>query len=285
MEKNSFFDTDFKVKAYFVFMVGLYLFFYRMISNSMTTQMDYPPFLFGDKEFFYRIFLASHIPQFITSNRIIAALFDVSILVFAVLFLVTFKRIYAILFTVQVMVYFLTYNVITGHHYHGMIALIVISIPFWFKSEQRFNFSWEAVRYYFLYVFASAALWKILRGSAFYTDELSNILKSQQLNLLLQNPESFRAHIAEYLIANPATAHVVLLVNVFVQLTFLAGFFTKRFDKVLFWLAIVFCIANYYVMGIVSMDLLILDLTLLKWDSIKRYLVKIQVLTPGQFSP
>jgi hypothetical protein len=279
MTEKSDFELDWKIKAYFVYLLALYLFFYRLISNSMMTQMDHPVFLFGDTEWFYQLLIASHIPQFITSNSLSAALFDISLLVFSVLFLLTFKRIYAILFTVSVVLYFCTYNIITGHHYHGMAGMIVISLAFWLKEEERFKLAWEAARYYFLYIFASAALWKILRGSAFYQDQLSNILKSQQLNLLLQNPNTLKAHVVQYLIANPGVSHMVLLVNVLVQLSFIAGFFTKKYDRVLLALAIIFCIANYFVMSIISAELLILGLTLLNWDSIKKYLVKIGVVT------
>jgi hypothetical protein len=274
MEQNKNFERQFQVKAYFVFGVAMYIFFYRLISNSMMAQMDRPPFIFGETESVYKLFLLTGIPQFLTSNSFIAALTDISILITTVAFLMKFKRILAILFSILVLNYFLTYNIVTGHHYHGLAGLLVITIPFWFKSEQRFNFAWEAVRYYFLYIFASAALWKIFRGSAFYQDQLSDILKSQQINLLLQNPDIFRAHVVEYLIANTGISHIILLANALLQLTFAIGFFTKKYDHLLFILAIVFVIANYFVMSIVSAELLILNLTLLNWDKVEAYLIK-----------
>ena len=109
------------------------------------------------------------------------------------------------------------------------------------------------MRYYFLYIFSSAALWKILRGSAFYHDQLSNILKQQQINLLLQNPDGYKAHIAQFLISHTNFSHALLLANVVLQLSFAIGFFTKKFDRFLFWFAILFVVANLFVMGILSM--------------------------------
>ena len=267
------------VKAYFVFGIAMYIFFYRMISNSMLSQMNHPIFLFGDKEWFYQIFISSGIAQFLTGNTLYAAVFDVSLLVFTVGFLLSGYRIYAMLFSLQVLIYFLTYNVVTGHHYHGLIGLLVITIPFWFKNEKKFAVMWEAARYYFLYLFASAALWKILRGSAFYQEQLSDILKSQQINLLLQNPQNYRAHIIQYMISHTAVSHVVLLIDVVLQLAFVIGFFTKKFDTILFVLAIVFCIGNYFVMSILSAELLILNLTLLDWQKVETYLLKKEIIT------
>jgi hypothetical protein len=264
------FEKEIKLKAGFVFGFALLILYYRFISASILSAMSQPPFIFEENEVVYKYFLLSGIPQFLTSGSLVPALFDVCWYALPILFLLTMQRVYAILFTLVTTIYFLTYNIAAAHHYHGLVGVLVISIPFWSKKEERFHFLWEAARYYWLYVFASAALWKILRGSVFYTEQLSNVLKSQQINLLLQHPDNFKAHIAQYLIANPSVAHIVLIVNVFIQLSFAIGFFTKKFDGYLFWLAIIFSIANYYVMGIVSFELLILNFTLMNWQSVVR---------------
>jgi hypothetical protein len=279
MLPNKNFERELQIKAYFVFGVAMYICFYHLISNSMLAQMQQPPFIFEQTELVYKWYLASSIPQFVTSHTIVSSIFDISLLVFTVGFLLSKRRIFAVLFSLTAFNYFMTYNLVTGHHYHGFVGVLVISIPFWFKSEQRFNFSWEAVRYYLLYIFSSAALWKILRGSAFYHDQLSNILKAQQIDLLLQNPDSFKAHIAQYLIANSGVSHLLLIVNIILQLIFILGFFTKKFDMLLFALSVIFVIANYYVMGIMSFELLILNLTLLDWEKIEAYLIKKEIVT------
>jgi hypothetical protein len=266
MPSTEAFKDEVRLKANFVFGFALFILYYRFISASIMSALSQPPFIFPEDEIIYRLFLTSGIPQFITSGSLVPALFDVCWYALPVLFLLTLDRAYVIAFTILTLIYFLTYNIAAAHHYHSLIGLIVISIPFWSKKETRFHFLWEAARYYWLYVLASAALWKLFRGSVFYTDQLSNILKSQQINLLLQHPDTFRAHIAQYLIAHPPVAHIILLLNVAVQLSFLVGFFTKKFDGYLFVLAIIFVIANYYVMGIVSTELLILNFTLMNWE-------------------
>jgi len=268
MTNSEKFNERYRLKAFFAFAIILLILSYRLLSYSLFYSTSQPVYSFEENELWYRFFLSTHLSQFITDSIWLSASFDSLLILFPVLFLLTGKRIFAIVFSMFLLFYFLTYNLITGHHYHGLVGAIIISIPFWTKNETRFNLLWEAARYYLLYIFASAALWKILRGSAFYTDQLSNILKSQQLDLLLQQPDSFQAHVVQYLIANPEASHWVLLANVFVQLSFLVGFFTKKFDAALFVISIVFCAANYFVMSIVSAELLILNLTLLNWDKI-----------------
>jgi len=269
MTNSENFAKRYRLKAFFVFGTALIILFYRFISHALFSGMMHPVYAFEEKEIWYRVFLSSHLAQFITDNHFLSLASDLLLFLLPVLFLITRKRVFAIAFSILLLIYFFTYNLVTGHHYHGFVGVILITIPFWMKYENRFNLLWEAVRYYWLYIFASAALWKILRGSVFYADQLSNILKAQQLDLQLQQPDSFQAQVVQYLIANPQVSHWVLIVNVLVQFSFLIGFFTKKFDTLLFVLAIVFCAANYFVMSIVSAELLILNLTLLNWEKIE----------------
>ena len=268
------FKKQYQLKAIFVFGVAMLILLNRWWSDALFYAMKQPLFLFEQKEMFYQFLLWSHIPQWLTGSVATAVLFDVMLFAMPVLFLITLNRIYAIAFFLLLVIYFFTYNLVTGHHYHSLVGVVVIAVPFFTKNETRFNLLWETVRYYCLYIFASAALWKIFRGSVFYTDQLSNILKPQQLDFLLQQPDSFQAHIVEYLIVHPQTSHIVLMANVLVQLSFMVGFFTKKFDHLLFLLAVVFCIANYMVMNIVSAELLILNLTLLNWEKVEIQLLK-----------
>jgi hypothetical protein len=270
MQQTDSFKKDYRIKAMLVFGFALLLLFMRFISNVLLSQIGQPAFLFEQKEILYRLFAQSGTVQFITSNNLIAALFDALLFFLPVLFMLTQRRVFVGLFSLVALVYFMAFNVITGHHYHGLVGLLVICIPFWSKNEKRFNLLWEGARYYLLYIFASAALWKLLRGSVFEPQQMVNILKAQQLDLLIQQPGSIKAVIAQYLIAHPAVAQTVLVTNVLLQLSFVIGFFSKRFDAVLLLLCVMFVIANYFAMGIVSAELLILCIPLLNFNQLQR---------------
>lgn len=259
------FEKEIRIKAVLVYTVILAVLLNRFFSRTLLSQIGDAITDTNQPEFVYSVFTQTGLAYYFLSHHSVSAIFDIALFFTPIFFLALGKRIFAMSFTLLVVFYFLTFNVTAYHHYHGLFAVVVISIPFWSKDETRFNFLWEAARYYLLYVFSSAAVWKALRGSAFYKEQLSNILKHQQLDLLLQQPESLRASIVQYLITNPEISHLVLLVNVIVQLSFMVGFVTKKFDSILFALAIVFCTANYFVMNIVSAEILILNLTLLNW--------------------
>ncbi len=266
------FERSFRVKAIAVFFCVLFVLLYRFISGTLFTGLAGLCCGLEYGNVFYYLFIKTGIPALILSSHSLPLFFDFCLFGLPLLFLLTKRKVFAVLFTAVAVIYFLLFNIVTAHFYHGFFALVIISIPFWSKNETRFNLLWEGARYYLLYVFASAALWKIFRGSVFYQEQLSNILKHQQLDLLLQQPLSYQAHCVQYLIAHPETSHLVLIANVVLQLCFAVGFFTKKFDSLLFVLAIIFCVANYFVMGITSTELLVLNLTLLNWEKIEALL-------------
>jgi hypothetical protein len=263
------FTAQYALKAYLVFAVVVLVIIGRLAAPA---GFSYLPPLTGtaESETIYRLLQYAGLPALVWANQTVPVVLDVLLILLPVAFVFTLKRGFAIGTFVLLLLYFFTYNMVTGHHYHGLAGTLLIMVPFFSKDETRFNLLWQAVRYYWLYIFASAALWKILRGSVFYAEQMSNILKAQQLDLLVQQPETLQAHIVQYLIANPQAAHMVLLVNVLVQLSFAIGFFTRRYDKALSALAIIFCVANYFVMSIVSAELLILNLTLTDWGKLEQ---------------
>jgi hypothetical protein len=263
MSWSSYFKNTYEQKSTMMVIGVLLLVFYRFMSNSLFSQLANPPFLFAENEVIYRFLQWSHLPQQIAENTFIAALLDLLLFLLPLLFLLTQNLRYIRLVTVLLLLYFFTFNRIAGHHYHGWIGAILITIPFWTKSESRFNFLWRGVRYYWIMIFASAALWKIARGSAFYEPQLSNILLAQQADLLLQHATNWKADIVRYLIQNPSVGHKVLLLNVALQLSFAIGFFTVKFDRVLCVLTVLFVVINYFLMGILSAELLVLNLVFL----------------------
>lgn len=261
------------LRGSFVFGILLIVVFYRLISSALLSQMNAPLILFSQTEWIYVALLKCGFVQYITSHYWSAALFDLLLLATPLLFLLIRLQIFAILFTVLLLTYYFTFNMVTGHHYHGLVGAILMTIPFWTKNEKTFLLLWDAARYYLLYIFASAALWKIMRGSAFHAEQLPAILQMQQLQLQLELPDSFRAAITQYFITHGTVAHIVLLLNTILQLSFAIGFATKKYDKFLLAAFIVFVISNYAVMGIMSAELLVLALPLLNWERVSNKLV------------
>jgi hypothetical protein len=56
----------------------------------------------------------------------------------------------------------------------------------------------------------------------------------------------------------------------FSQAIFIIGFFTRRIDKILFLVLVIFAIMTYFIMRIYNLDITILGLTLIYFSNYKK---------------
>ena len=152
----------------------------------------------------------------------------------------------ALLFAIYVLVIY-CFPTLSIRKYLG---LILIPFAFVFTSERRCLHYLELMRYYVLFVFTSASLWKIFRGVAWDSDHMHLTLKAQHIDNIINWPDHFITKIITYIIHNPTYCYILLLLAIASQLSFAIGFFTKKYDKFLAILLIVFIVSDYLVMRI-----------------------------------
>lgn len=253
-------------KAKFVFGIAMLMLAYHFFTSTLLSQISSPPppLVFPSIDNTYWLLLLSGIPKFFINSSFLLTVFDIALLsVPVMIFIYPAKQALYVLFTVLIGFYFLMFNLFSGHHFHGLVGFIFISIPFWSKRQQRFELLWKAVRYYTIFVFASAALWKISRGTAFDFHHLHHVLQHQHAQLFFENADGWRASFVQWLLLNPNICFVLMLSAVATQASFLIGFFTQKADLLLLVLLLAFVVMNFFVMHIVSAEILVLGLTLL----------------------
>jgi hypothetical protein len=237
-------NSAYKLKAGAVFGFALLTVLYRFYSTTMLSELAnpiVPEMVFPGIDNAYWLLLLSGVPQFLLSHSYLVTFIDLLLLTLPLAALFSDqKRGVAIAFTLFYSLYFFIFNIYSGHHYHGLFGLLLISLPFWTKNPERFNLLWKAVRYYLLFLFVSGACWKIARGAAFEPMQLHNILLLQHGQLLAEQPGSIQAQGIRWLLLHPPVTQGLLLATVAIQLSFAAGFFTNRFDRVLLTLFIIF---------------------------------------------
>lgn len=130
------------------------------------------------------------------------------------------------------------------------VGLILIPIAFVFSSEKRYYQYLELMRYYVLFVFTSAALWKILRGVAWDASHMQLSLKGQHIDNFVNWPDHYITTIVSSIIDNPSYCSLLFLSAVLFQLSFAVGFFTKKYDKILAFFVAVFILSDYLIMRI-----------------------------------
>lgn len=130
------------------------------------------------------------------------------------------------------------------------LGLVLIPVAFTFSSKKRY-YNWlELMRYYVLFVFTSASLWKIVRGVAWDPTHMQLSLKAQHIDNLVNWPDHYITQLISTIIDNPSYCSILFIVAILSQLTFAIGFFTKKYDRLLALLLIIFIVSDYLVMRI-----------------------------------
>lgn len=172
------------------------------------------------------------------------------------------KRV-AILYSVSLLLYIVTFNTFQTMHTHYLDGFLVMSVVFWFKRPTTQGLLLEGVRYYTCWVYSCAFCWKLARGFWRYPLHAKAIMIAENAAYLAQNPTHYLAQAQQYLIQHPALAHALLDAGMLVQGLFLVGFFTKKIDKLLFWLPFAFHLATYFLLDVAFWEFLILQLSFL----------------------
>ena len=265
------------IRARYFYLSCLLVFGIRFVSNTLFSQLSQPILIGPGIDNTYWLFHWLGIPHRATHSILWSAVLDILLfLVPVVASLRAGRRYFALLFSMLVLVYQITYSTYAIHHYHSLLGVLFLSIPFWFVG-QRFSFLWDAARYYFFFIFASAAIWKLSTGSLWAPGQMSSILMAQHAQTIYENPSSIFSQLHSYLIAHTGIAQVFLWAGFLIQLSFLGGFFTRKYDRIYLALFIAFFVINYLLMQIVSLDLFIYCLVLLDWNKIERKSVNTSV--------
>jgi hypothetical protein len=101
-----------------------------------------------------------------------------------------------------------------------------------------------------LFIFASSAMWKIVRGAIFESDQFVNILRNQHFEHMVLFPDHISTHIAEWLITHQEAAYIFYLLIAMLQLSFVIGFFTGKYDRWLLIAMLLFVLGDFLVMRV-----------------------------------
>ena len=264
-------QSQINVRARYFYVACIAAFSLRFASSVLFSQLSQPVLVDPGIDNTYWLFHWMGIPRLVTQSFIWSAVLDILLFLLPVMAaLLTQRRVYAILFTLLVLIYQVTYSTYAMHHYHSLIGVLFLSMPFWFGPGQRFTIMWEAARYYFFFIFSSAALWKLSTGALFHSGQMSAILMSQHAQSINDYPATMSSHMHSYLIAHGGLSQALLIAGFLIQASFIGGFFTKRFDRIYLILFMAFFAMNYLLMHILSIELFVFLLVLLDWDRIEK---------------
>ena len=167
--------------------------------------------------------------------------------------------------------YIQAYVLFPTNSIEGHIAWLFLPVLFAFGNHlERFYYVMHAIRYYFLFFFATAAIWKIRQGGLFNVEQMSAILLSQHKVFLVGWPEHWFTGLVYYLVEHKWLSFSLYLSATLLELTFITGFFYKKYDRILFGLFVLFLLFDFIVMRIPYFEVLPIATILLvsgyKWQ-------------------
>ncbi|MBP9136285.1 MAG: hypothetical protein KBF31_04695 [Chitinophagales bacterium] len=257
-------DRRIRYYGFLVFGFILIALFYRFMGNNLLFQLGNPPLKNPGIDNTYWLLHLLSIPQILMEFNLLKYIVDFLLLFFTFISLVAYiKRPSAISLFIVLFIYLITVQSYTANQNKTSVALLLMVIPFMVKQE-HFFYIWEALRYYLLFMIGSSGIYKLINGALFSAGHFSDVLFLQHTDLMVMNPEHFSLVLSKPFIENGFLGTLAFFIVFLVQTSFIVGFFTKKFDKLLFVSLYAFFILTYLFMRIQNFEFLILGFTLLK---------------------
>jgi len=206
------------------------------------------------------VVIASGLPRWMTAHRGSFLFFDILLFALPLAWVATgLRRWLGVVFVLFLSLYLLLADIFWQVHHEPFILYVLLPLAL---ITRKFNEVLKACRYYFLYIFISAAVWKIARGAVFNGEEMSRILLFHHSELLTSSCDGLLCRGYTWLIDHPFVAQLLYAGGVLLEAAFVVGVFTRRYDRLLLALAVVFVVADLLVMRIPYWTLLLGCVTL-----------------------
>jgi glycosyltransferase involved in cell wall biosynthesis len=258
-------DKKLLLTVYFCFYFAVFLF---LGIGHRTLLQVHPVFFHYNRDLAELMLIGSGLPRFMITHPVCFAFADTLGFLLPIPLLGyafrkdRFSPLLGWIFCAYVTLYLLLADIFWQIHHGPFILYVLLSFAFVTNREDRFYFILRGCRYYFLYIFVSAAIWKTVRGAAFDGQEMSHILLVQHVDLLSGDCQTVLCRFYAWLIGHPAISQGLYIGAVIMESVFVVGFFTRRFDRLLLGLAILFVAADLLVMRIPYWTLLLGGITL-----------------------
>lgn len=250
-----------------VFTFILFALIYAALSNTLFHQLQSPVLKYPYVDPAYWMMHLLRIPDAIVSNYTVAYVFDILLFANCIgCIAYPFKKIFIIAFLLIYFIYFITFNSYGAHHTHAWVGILLAPIPFLFRNDITFSLLWQALRYYTLFIYASAFLWKLFRLSFLNDNHGLLILKNNLTSYLYYTPGSVLSKFYMWLLQHPSWANGMYIFGFILEGTFITGFFTKQYDKYLFMFSFILVIGFWFLADAGFFQLLILSLTLINFN-------------------
>ncbi|MEJ7589119.1 MAG: hypothetical protein WKI04_16300 [Ferruginibacter sp.] len=268
------------VRVVFLFILASFVF--RYYNHVLLHQLLQPVIFKTDSDLAYWLYLIAGFGKLIVQNHAGSLIFD-SVLISLCLTSIVYasQRVTVIAFSILYPLYFLSYNAYVTHHTGTMNGILLITFAFWTMNTSTFRILWEALRYFTLSIYSMAFLWKFIIGaSVFNTSGPEAIVKDNLALYLYLNPDTLFATAMYWFIQHPLLLYLGYGFCVLIQASMIIGFFTRKYDRLLCMLAILFHFVTYFFVDVFYFELLILNFTFIRVDVFSRFTGRVKKSSP-----
>lgn len=170
------------------------------------------------------------------------------------------------------------------HHSHPMAGIFFLSLAFWPKKETSFKIVWEGIRYIIIFIYVDAFAFKLLNGAVFNpTQGMANVKENIGWIMLGNDSFIFNKDFYAFFLQHNALMQTGYLLIVLLEGIIVLGFFTKKFDRYLFWCPIVIHTINYIFVDVCFAEMMIVSIVFLNTSKIPYLVQNIFYNQPNHF--
>jgi len=186
-------------------------------------------------------------------------------------FLFPLHRKWIIPFSILLFFYALTYDLYATHSFAQVIGFIVVLLPFWITSTDKFFLAWQGIRYFTCLIYTLAFTWKTWFNNSFYYGQQGiNSLKANMVDYMYLNPDSLMTGFYKWCIRHEALINGGEKFIIILEGLMVIGFFTKKYDRLLIWIPVLIHLATYLFADVFFFELLVIDLSFLSVSQLDR---------------
>lgn len=219
-------------------LVGFALFFLtiRWASGAMLHQLKTPPLRAVGYNFTAWLYRLTGVEDLLLNDGVTSKIFTAVLLISgAAAVIKPLLRANLFLFWICYLTYALLFNVGTAVTGHSQAFMTVALIPLWAAPHGRFSLWWSAIRYYACWIFGSAFLFKIFRGAFWNWEDGERTVRANFALFFYTRPAWWWTRLIGLLLNYPWLINAGYKLFILLEGTFIAGFFTRRWD---WWLAL-----------------------------------------------
>ncbi|MCA9750341.1 MAG: hypothetical protein KC414_14625, partial [Romboutsia sp.] len=194
--------------------------------------------------------------KFIINHKILSLRIDISI-PFLALFILIYsnKKIFPIILFVLFLLQHFCLETYSVTQTKSTVFILLSLFPLIVK-EKNFHLMVEFAKYFCCFVLCIAAYYKIKHGVAFDSNHFQKILQLQHIDLALYQTSSIRLSISNFLVEYKTISFILFSLLIIIQYSFIVGFFTNKYNKLLFVFYLLFNLSTIVLMRIYNFEML-----------------------------